>query len=170
MGEKIVGVLTLDYSDLKSTISASKSAGRNLESYADSLDKKVTQKISDLGFSTSRTNDAGWFANKKTKNLREKATRYTNFSKKLEDFGKLAEEKDKAVSDKFDSLYSTFKTKNNIKISPIKEFFVNLSVGICNSTSFGRWVKDTFNKINTFLREYVMRLRNGISIKVESIL
>ncbi len=49
-----MGVLTVDYSDLKSTISSSKSACRNIESYADSLDKKVTQKINNLGFSTSR--------------------------------------------------------------------------------------------------------------------
>jgi len=49
-----VGVLIVDYSDLKSTISASKSACRNIENYANSLGKKVTQKISDLGFSTSR--------------------------------------------------------------------------------------------------------------------
>jgi len=49
-----VGVLTVDYLDLKSTISASESACSNIESYADSLDKKVTQKINDLGFSTSR--------------------------------------------------------------------------------------------------------------------
>jgi len=49
-----VGVLTVDYSDLKSAISSSKNACRNIENYADSLDKKVTQKISDLGFSTSR--------------------------------------------------------------------------------------------------------------------
>ena len=49
-----MGVLTVDYSDLKSAISTSKSACRNIESYADSLDKKVTQKICDLGFSNSR--------------------------------------------------------------------------------------------------------------------
>ncbi len=49
-----MGVLIVDYSDLKSTISSSKSACRNIENYANSLDKKVTQKINDLGFSTSR--------------------------------------------------------------------------------------------------------------------
>jgi hypothetical protein len=49
-----VGVLMVDYLDLKSTISASKNACSNIENYADSLDRKVTQKISDLGFSASR--------------------------------------------------------------------------------------------------------------------
>jgi len=49
-----VGALTVDYSDLKSTISTSKSTCSNIESYADSLDKKVPKSINDLGFSTSR--------------------------------------------------------------------------------------------------------------------
>jgi len=88
-----VGVLTVDYSDLKSTISASESACRNIENYADSLDKKVTQKISNLGFSTSRTSDANWFARKKTENLRKKAEQYTNFAKKLEKFVRLLKKK-----------------------------------------------------------------------------
>ncbi len=147
-----MGVLIVDYSDLKSTISTSKSACRNIENYADSLDKKVTQKISDLGFSTSRTSDANWFARKKTENLRKKAEQYTNFAKKLEKFGEITQEKDKAVSNKFDTLYSTFKTKNNIKVNPIKEFFVNLTVGISNSSSLSRWVKNTYNNIKTSVK------------------
>ncbi len=147
-----MGVLTVDYSDLKSTISASESACRNIENYANSLDKKVTQKISDLGFSTSRTSDANWFARKKTKNLRKKAEKYTNFAKKLENFGEITQEKDKAVSNKFDTLYSTFKTKNNIKVNPVKEFFVNLTVGISNSSSLSRWVKNTYNNIKTSVK------------------
>jgi len=147
-----LGVLIVDYSDLKSTISTSKSACRNIENYADSLDKKVTQKISDLGFSTSRTSDANWFARKKTENLRKKAEQYTNFAKKLEKFGEITQEKDKAVSNKFDTLYSTFKTKNNIKVNPIKEFFVNLTVGASNSSSLSRWVKNTYNNIKTSVK------------------
>jgi len=147
-----LGVLTVDYSDLKSTISSSKSACRNIENYANSLDKKVTQKISDLGFSTSRTSDANWFARKKTENLRKKAEKYTNFAKKLENFGEITQEKDKEVSNKFDTLYSTFKTKNNIKVNPVKEFFVNLTVGISNSSSLSRWVKNTYNNIKTSVK------------------
>ncbi len=147
-----MGVLIVDYSDLKSTISTSKSACRNIENYADSLDKKVTQKISDLGFSTSRTSDANWFARKKTENLRKKAEKYTNFAKKLENFGEVVQEKDKAVSNKFDTLYSTFKTNNNIKVNPVKEFFVNLTVGISNSSSLSRWVKNTYNNIKTYAK------------------
>lgn len=155
-----MGVLAVSYSDITISINNLKGASKQMHDYSNSLEKRVCRKISNLkGGESNYTSSANWFTNRKIKELRDKADRADTFAKNLGDFAAKVKETDETVKRRFEILVSNFKKEKHIKVNPVREWFVHLGVGFMNSTGFGRWVNNTFNKIGDFIKDVCSEIR-----------
>lgn len=99
MGVKIMGTITIDYSEINSAAKKAKSVSGYYEDFADELENKVTKKLNSLPGYDSKGNvaNARTIVSAKVKNLRSKKTHFSSLAVNLEKLADKIEEHEKNV-------------------------------------------------------------------------
>lgn len=149
-----MGKLELSYYQIENSVNSSKTVAKRAREYAAQLSRGVNDKISSLtNGGTSNTSSATWFVQAKINSLGTKADRFDNYASKLESFSQKVRETDKNLASSFEKLSTDFRKSHGMKVSPIRDWVTKMSVGFMNSTSFGRWVKDKYNSVKSFITD-----------------
>jgi hypothetical protein len=149
-----MGKLELSYYQIENSTNSSRTVAKRAREYAAQLSRGINDKISSLtNGGTSNTNSASWFVQAKINSLGTKADRFDNYANKLESFSQKVRETDKNLASSFEKLSTDFRKSHGMKVSPIRDWITKMSVGFMNSTSFGRWVKDKYNSVKSFITD-----------------
>ena len=138
MGVKIMGTITIDYSEINSAAKKAKSVSGYYEDFADELENKVTKKLNSLPGYDSKGNvaNARTIVSAKVKNLRSKKTHFSSLAVNLEKLADKIEEHEKnvvsgvrriatgfpCISRIFCSIFSALSPGSIISISPVSLF------------------------------------------------
>lgn len=153
-----MSILELNYSSIYSASRQAKNLADKAENYAQSLEKKVLNRISDLeGGSSTNTSSASYFTAKKIEALNKKKSAYQDYSDRLRKFvdddQTGAKHIDSLVAKNLKSEAKTFRNNNNLKINPVTQFFTWLATGLANSCDFARAIGDIFTDVRNWLSD-----------------
>jgi len=138
-----MSTVSISYKDLKNASSEANSVAKKFDSYANSLESKVYNKLKNYdGQWTSGLSNAYNKIGIKISDLRDQHDKYTKFSGDLSGLKEKCDDVDKSVKSKVSSLTASFKDaygiKSNVVVNQINYFFT----WIGNETAFGRWLGD----------------------------
>lgn len=138
-------VCEVTYSNFSKAAKDAAKVASECKEYANELEKKVSKKISSLKLGDSgNTSQASYFISQKKQSLNNLATKYENFSRKIEQTSEYAENTDKKVASYIKTEGKTFR-KNHGMSSGFFDGFVEVLTrfanGVLDSTALGRWIK-----------------------------
>lgn len=155
-----MAVIKITYNELSSAKKNSIDAAKKLESYAYKLNRQIANKLSDIN-NSSNINSALSSTQSKINELNKKAEAMRNFSSDIDTISTKVKDTDKQVAKSINSSLDGLTTKNSSIVSQVMSNIIQwLTVDVMNKTSFGRWVKDAFNKVKDIFSDLATNIRN----------
>ena len=155
-----MAVIKITYNELSAAKKNSIDAAKKLESYASNLNKQIASKLSDIN-NSNNINSALSSTQSKIKELNKKAEAMRNFSSDIDTISTKVKDTDKQVAKSINSSLDELTTKNSSKVSQVmSDIFQWLTVDVMNKTTFGRWVKDAFNKVKDIFSDLATNIRH----------
>lgn len=136
-----MSTIAISYNELESAQRDAKKVAQKLNSYADSINRKVLSKLNSYsGDHTGNISSACEKMNEKKQNLQAAAQQYNDYATSLKNVKSDCISIDKSVANNIRSLSGTFKSSYGIRNKPVTNFFGNLLTSISNSNPVFRWV------------------------------
>ena len=153
-------MVTFDYGKLASLADEARKAERESNRYADDLDRKIRDKISNYsGEHTGNINTAYDHVRWKANQLRQKAGTLHNYASRVDSFRSSVINSENRLASRIGSLMGSFKKKWNIK-EPSK--WEKAAEWFCDLIGLG----DLYDKVRDFLKDlnaYIKHIFNEIS-------
>lgn len=160
-----MAILKVNYNQLSNAKSYANTSATKLEGYASNINSQISSKIRDIPNGQSNiTEEALKLVNEKIKQLNKDTENLRSFSKNIGLVEEKVREVDKNVANKINTVSIEFAKKNNIKVNPVSEFFKQLITGVVNSTSIGRWISDTYNKVKEYFSDLKTSLKHWYKV------
>lgn len=152
-----MSIATISYRSLKDASTEAKRVAKKSDTYADNLNSSIYRKLNSYGGShTGNISNAISQTNAKISALRSKSAAYTNYASDLSDLQSECENRDLAVKTMVSQLTADFKLNNGIPNSKVENTINYFLTGLKNSSSAGRWLSNTSEKVNS-AREYMKK-------------
>ena len=143
-----MSTVSVSYRSLKDASNEANSVAKKLNSYADSIDRHVYNKLNKYkGEWTSNIYAARNSVATKYNELRTAAGKYKTYADNLIDLRDECKSVDKAVKSKVSSLTGTFKNAYGIKVGKVESAVTGFFTGLRNSCSAGRWTGDKIDQV-----------------------
>lgn len=142
--------IKIDYGMVDTAVRKAEKAGKEYCDYYEELNKKATKKIKDVtGGQSSHTSNAISYIDAKVRKLCDNERVMKDMALSLREIKTEAETTDNTVKSLIKSNYTDFRSKQNIKVNKVEDFFAHMfnsdpmSKSIKdNLTNAGEWAKD----------------------------
>lgn len=147
-------VVSIDYSEMRSASNAAKRTATQCQSYANEIQRKVTNKLDSLKLgSSSDTSQANYFAQKKIRDLNSKKNSMEKLAAKIDDVREYAKETDQNVASYIRRESVKFRQSHDMKVGVLVEFFTWLDMVILNSNALDRFFKEKMTNLKNWVDE-----------------
>lgn len=141
--------LKLEYGGILEAAKQANKVANECVDYAERITSKINNKLNGLERgATAETALAARYASKKSQELNKKAEKYEAYGTKLKNFVEDdcgAQKVDENVAKTLSDSYKGYIDEHNIKVNPLVEAFVTLSVWGGNATGFGKVLKQLYD-------------------------
>lgn len=147
-----MSINSFDYGDLKAAAKSADKAAKKCESYVSKIEKKVTNKLSQLeGGGSALTNSASAQAAEKIRTLQNKQGGYERLADKISALRTKAKDTDENVSRYIKTESRAFRKTHNMEVNVLVEWFAGLANYLVNGTALGRWLKDKLTGVGNWI-------------------
>ena len=143
-----MGSITINYNQLETTKRYFRNCSNTADNYAKDLTRKYSNKANRItGGSSFNLSQAGYYVDRKIRELDDKSINFKQFSQKIDSFCGVAKRVDREVKQSIEVRQHDYMNTHDMHVSPWLERIINWWVDLENSNPFFAAIGDVINNI-----------------------